>query len=81
LVLSKGIRNCTTFTLLHNIGYHIFFLNSQEKQGEVSVTANLGDSPCKIELSSLVPPNGLVSVSQIGEIKEIYTNVNPEICL
>jgi len=24
----------------------------------VSVTANLGDSPCKIELSSLVPPSG-----------------------
>ncbi|KAF8658007.1 hypothetical protein HU200_059467 [Digitaria exilis] len=30
-----------------------------EQQGEVSVAANLGDSPCKIELSSLVPPSGL----------------------
>ncbi|CAN6353203.1 unnamed protein product [Urochloa humidicola] len=34
--------------------------NTKEQQGEVSVTANLGDSPCKIELSSMVPPNGLV---------------------
>ncbi|CAL4911113.1 unnamed protein product [Urochloa decumbens] len=33
--------------------------NTKEQQGEVSVTANLGDSPCKIELSSMVPPNGL----------------------
>ncbi|XP_062202282.1 outer envelope pore protein 37, chloroplastic-like [Phragmites australis] len=33
--------------------------NTKEQQGEVSVTANLGDSPCKIELSSLVPPDGL----------------------
>lgn len=24
--------------------------------------ANLGDSPCKIELSSVVPPDGLVSI-------------------
>ncbi|ONM32586.1 Outer envelope pore protein 37 chloroplastic [Zea mays] len=29
-----------------------------EQQGEVAITANLRDSPCKIELSSLVPPNG-----------------------
>ncbi|XP_044395970.1 outer envelope pore protein 37, chloroplastic isoform X1 [Triticum aestivum] len=37
-------------------------VNSQEipeGQGEVAVTTNLGDSPCKIELSSLVPPDGL----------------------
>ncbi|KAK3136365.1 hypothetical protein QOZ80_5BG0432840 [Eleusine coracana subsp. coracana] len=33
--------------------------NTKEQQGEVAVTANLGDSPCKIELSSLVPPDGL----------------------
>nr|CAB3459674.1 unnamed protein product [Digitaria exilis] len=33
--------------------------NTKEQQGEVSVAANLGDSPCKIELSSLVPPSGL----------------------
>ncbi|XP_008672269.2 outer envelope pore protein 37, chloroplastic isoform X1 [Zea mays] len=33
-------------------------LFSQEQQGEVAITANLRDSPCKIELSSLVPPNG-----------------------
>jgi len=32
--------------------------STKEQQGEVSVTANLGDSPCKIELSSLVPPSG-----------------------
>ncbi|TVU51429.1 hypothetical protein EJB05_02860, partial [Eragrostis curvula] len=32
--------------------------NTKEQQGEVAVTANLGDSPCKIELSSLVPPDG-----------------------
>ncbi|EMS49560.1 hypothetical protein TRIUR3_22741 [Triticum urartu] len=30
-----------------------------EGQGEVAVTTSLGDSPCKIELSSLVPPDGL----------------------
>ncbi|XP_048529250.1 outer envelope pore protein 37, chloroplastic-like isoform X2 [Triticum urartu] len=37
-------------------------VNSQEipeGQGEVAVTTSLGDSPCKIELSSLVPPDGL----------------------
>nr|XP_045084684.1 outer envelope pore protein 37, chloroplastic isoform X2 [Aegilops tauschii subsp. strangulata] len=37
-------------------------VNSQEipeGQGEVAVTTNLGDSPCEIELSSLVPPDGL----------------------
>uniref|UniRef100_A0A0A9F6X9 Outer envelope pore protein 37, chloroplastic n=1 Tax=Arundo donax TaxID=35708 RepID=A0A0A9F6X9_ARUDO len=32
--------------------------STKEQQGEVAVTANLGDSPCKIELSSLVPPDG-----------------------
>ncbi|OEL38758.1 Outer envelope pore protein 37, chloroplastic [Dichanthelium oligosanthes] len=32
--------------------------STKEQQGEVSVTANLRDSPCKIELSSMVPPNG-----------------------
>lgn len=58
-VLAKGIQ-ATVCLYTHNIGYCILF--SQEQQGEVSVTANLGDSPCKIELSSLVPPNGLVSV-------------------
>jgi hypothetical protein len=34
----------------------------QEQQGEVAITVNLRDSPCKIELSSLVPPNALVSI-------------------
>ncbi|KAL6642402.1 hypothetical protein ACP70R_020583 [Stipagrostis hirtigluma subsp. patula] len=43
---------------------HIGAFNSSttvesEQQGEVAVTANLGDSPCKIELSSPVPPDGL----------------------
>ncbi|XP_048529253.1 outer envelope pore protein 37, chloroplastic-like isoform X5 [Triticum urartu] len=33
--------------------------NTKEGQGEVAVTTSLGDSPCKIELSSLVPPDGL----------------------
>ncbi|KAL6905890.1 hypothetical protein ACP4OV_003491 [Aristida adscensionis] len=33
--------------------------NTKEQQGELALTANLGDSPCKIELSSLVPPDGL----------------------
>ncbi|KAK1628132.1 hypothetical protein QYE76_002447 [Lolium multiflorum] len=33
--------------------------NTKEGLGEVAVTTNLGDSPCKIELSSLVPPDGL----------------------
>ncbi|EES15850.1 hypothetical protein BDA96_08G083600 [Sorghum bicolor] len=33
--------------------------NTKEQQGEVAITANLRDSPCKIELSSLVPPNAL----------------------
>uniref|UniRef100_A0A0E0MKT5 Outer envelope pore protein 37, chloroplastic n=1 Tax=Oryza punctata TaxID=4537 RepID=A0A0E0MKT5_ORYPU len=33
--------------------------NTKEQKGEVAVRANLGDSPCKIELSSMVPPDGL----------------------
>ncbi|XP_010238602.1 outer envelope pore protein 37, chloroplastic isoform X1 [Brachypodium distachyon] len=31
----------------------------KEGLGEVAVTTNLGDSPCKMEISSLVPPDGL----------------------
>ncbi|BAF29445.1 outer envelope pore protein 37, chloroplastic isoform X2 [Oryza sativa Japonica Group] len=33
--------------------------DTKEQKGEVAVRANLGDSPCKIELSSVVPPDGL----------------------
>ncbi|KQJ91829.1 outer envelope pore protein 37, chloroplastic isoform X2 [Brachypodium distachyon] len=33
--------------------------NTKEGLGEVAVTTNLGDSPCKMEISSLVPPDGL----------------------
>lgn len=55
-------------TLLHNTGDHIFF--SQEQLGEVAVTTNLGDSPCKIELSSLVPPDGLVSILKFRGIRK-----------
>lgn len=53
-----------TFTLLHNMCYCVLF--SQEQQGEVAITANLGDSPCKIELSSVVPPSGLVSIQNFS---------------
>ncbi|CAM0913264.1 unnamed protein product [Alopecurus aequalis] len=43
----------------------------KDGQGEVAVTTNLGDSPCKIEFSSLVPPDGLPRATLVfpkGEI-------------
>ncbi|CAM0913263.1 unnamed protein product [Alopecurus aequalis] len=45
--------------------------NTKDGQGEVAVTTNLGDSPCKIEFSSLVPPDGLPRATLVfpkGEI-------------
>ncbi|XP_044387700.1 outer envelope pore protein 37, chloroplastic isoform X1 [Triticum aestivum] len=39
--------------------FQLKYNSRKEGQGEVAVTTNLGDSPCKIELSSLVPPDGL----------------------
>ncbi|CAN6357965.1 unnamed protein product [Urochloa humidicola] len=51
----KSIVSCIHLDRCFQFKYH----SRKEQQGEVSVTANLGDSPCKIELSSMVPPNGL----------------------
>ncbi|CAL5097806.1 unnamed protein product [Urochloa decumbens] len=51
----KSIVSCIHLDRCFQFKYH----NRKEQQGEVSVTADLGDSPCKIELSSMVPPNGL----------------------
>ncbi|KAG8051160.1 hypothetical protein GUJ93_ZPchr0009g1711 [Zizania palustris] len=67
----RGVANLAGSLRLH--ARH----NTKEQQGEVAVTANLGDSPCKIELSSLVPPDGLPRTTFIfpsGEvsIKEKY---------
>ncbi|XP_047046790.1 outer envelope pore protein 37, chloroplastic-like isoform X1 [Lolium rigidum] len=39
--------------------FQLKYDSRKEGLGEVAVTTNLGDSPCKIELSSLVPPDGL----------------------
>uniref|UniRef100_A0A0D9XXW9 Outer envelope pore protein 37, chloroplastic n=2 Tax=Leersia perrieri TaxID=77586 RepID=A0A0D9XXW9_9ORYZ len=48
--------------------------NTKEQQGEVTVTSNLGDSPCKIELSSLVPPDGLPRTTFIFPNGEFSVN-------
>lgn len=42
------------------------FVDFQERQGEVSVITRLGDPSYKLELSSLVPYNGLVSTKFHG---------------
>ncbi|XP_066355751.1 outer envelope pore protein 37, chloroplastic-like isoform X1 [Miscanthus floridulus] len=51
----KSIVSCIQLDRCFQFKYH----SRKEQQGEVAITANLRDSPCKIELSSLVPPNGL----------------------
>ncbi|ONM32581.1 Outer envelope pore protein 37 chloroplastic [Zea mays] len=50
----KSIVSCIQLDRCFQFKYH----SVKEQQGEVAITANLRDSPCKIELSSLVPPNG-----------------------
>ena len=44
------------------IGFNVPSLVSQAQQGEVSVITSLGDPLYKLELSSLVPYSGLVSI-------------------
>ncbi|XP_015620346.1 outer envelope pore protein 37, chloroplastic isoform X1 [Oryza sativa Japonica Group] len=51
----KSTVSCIHLDRYFQLKYH----SRKEQKGEVAVRANLGDSPCKIELSSVVPPDGL----------------------